>query len=102
MLKITVHERTGGWRLQLEGKLAGPWVEELESCWKTAAPSLDKRTVCVDLTGVDYVDPAGRYLLALMYKEGARLVGSGCAASGIAHDIAAEWPARRQISKRRD
>jgi anti-anti-sigma regulatory factor len=41
----------------------------------------------VDLTGVDYVDTAGRYLLALMHQAGARFVASGCAILALVEEI---------------
>jgi len=36
MLKIAVHTEGGVMIFALEGKLAGPWVQELELCWRSA------------------------------------------------------------------
>ncbi len=36
MLRITVRQEPTTTTIELEGKLAGPWVEELERCWRTA------------------------------------------------------------------
>ena len=33
MLRITVHENQESLTFQLEGRLAGPWLRELEECW---------------------------------------------------------------------
>jgi ABC-type transporter Mla MlaB component len=77
MLKITLHDATGEPCLELEGRLAGAWVCELEHCWHTAKASHPNRTLAVDLTGVSFIDQAGWYLLQLMYRDGVRLVGSG-------------------------
>ena len=77
MLKITIHDAKGPLRLQLEGRLAGAWVYELEHCWHTAKASHPNRTLAVDLTGVTFLDQAGRYLLQLLHRDGVRLVGSG-------------------------
>ena len=77
MLKITIHDANGPLRLQLEGRLAGAWVYELEHCWHTAKASHPNRTLAVDLTGVTFLDQAGRYLLQLLHRDGVRLVGSG-------------------------
>jgi hypothetical protein len=77
MLKITIHDANGPLRLQLEGRLAGVWVCELEHCWRTAKRHHPKRACAVDLTGVTFVDLAGRYLLQLMHRDGVRLVASG-------------------------
>jgi anti-anti-sigma regulatory factor len=77
MLKITLHDATGQPCLELEGKLAGPWVCELEHFWHTAKASHPNRTLLVNLTGVTFIDQAGQYLLQLMHRDGVRLVGSG-------------------------
>jgi hypothetical protein len=77
MLKITLHDATGHPCLELEGRLAGAWVCELEHCWHTAKAGHPSRTLLVDLTGVTFIDQAGRYLLQLMHRDGVSLVGSG-------------------------
>ncbi len=69
MLRITSTEENSTRRLKLEGKLKDAWVLELEEFWRT----LDgRKRLVVDLTEVDFVDTAGKYLLALMYGRGAR------------------------------
>ncbi len=70
MLKITIHDAAGQRRLELEGRLAGVWVSELEHCWRTAQASHPNRTLAVDLTSVTFIDQAGRYLLRLMHRDG--------------------------------
>ena len=77
MLKITLHDATGQPCLELEGRLAGAWVCELEHCWHTAKASHPNRTLAVDLTAVSFIDQAGWYLLQLMHRDGVSLVGSG-------------------------
>ena len=77
MLKITLHDANSSLRLQLEGRLAGVWVRELEHCWRTALVQHPQRTCAVDLTSVTFVDQAGRYLLQLMHRDGVHLVASG-------------------------
>ena len=32
MLRITVHDNDESWTFQLEGRLAGAWVKEVEEC----------------------------------------------------------------------
>jgi anti-anti-sigma regulatory factor len=77
MLKITLHDATAQPCLELEGRLAGAWVCELEHCWHAAQAGHQNRTLAVDLTGVTFIDQAGRYLLQLMHRDGVSLVGSG-------------------------
>lgn len=57
--------------LQLEGRLSGPWVAELEQCWRT----LDSPHVTFNLTHVDYVDEQGRRLLNRARQQGVQLTG---------------------------
>ncbi|MGD0773110.1 MAG: hypothetical protein ABSC05_09845 [Candidatus Solibacter sp.] len=74
MLKITLHDSAHEFRLKLEGRLSGPWVQELEQCWKTASSTTHGRKTVLDLGEVDFVDPAGEALLSRMYAEGVALV----------------------------
>ncbi len=75
MLRITILDSSREFRLRLEGRLAGPWVEELEMCWVTAQSTVSNREVAIDLRDVDYIDDAGERLLASMHRHGARLLG---------------------------
>ena len=77
MLRITIDENPGSVTLRLEGKLIGPWVEEVEQCWRKVFMTLGSRTVMVDLSAVDFVDAAGRVLLARMHSAGFRLEPGG-------------------------
>ena len=101
MLRITVNDAPDGLGMKLEGKLGGAWVTELEECWRTATSSLGSRPLHVDLTGVDCVDAAGKYLLALMHKGGARFVVSGCAMSALVQEITGAWPIASRPQGRR-
>jgi anti-anti-sigma regulatory factor len=77
MLRITLDEGPGSVTLRLEGKLIGPWVEEVEQCWRKVFATRGMRTVLVDLSAVDFVDRAGRELLGRMHAAGFRLEGRG-------------------------
>ncbi|MGO9255444.1 MAG: hypothetical protein ACLQU1_03965 [Bryobacteraceae bacterium] len=76
MLKITIYDRAQELRLRLEGRLAGPWVDELRQCWQTAGPITERRATVLDLREVDFVDPAGQALLGEMHRGGVRLEAS--------------------------
>jgi ABC-type transporter Mla MlaB component len=95
MLRITLHTSAERMRIELAGKLSGAWVPELEQCWKTAAPLIADRPCWVDLSQVEYVDSAGRYLLALMYACGARFTGSGCMTGDLIEAIKGTCPMSR-------
>ena len=78
MLKITMQIAAGVMTFELEGKLAGPWVKELELCWRSAIGTQQIHPVRVDLSSVTFIDEDGKTLLGRMYQEGAKLVAAGC------------------------
>jgi len=69
MLRITIHENARAQTIQLEGKIAGPWVEELTRSWHSLALSLGTKAVCFDLRNVAFVDAKGRQLLREIYQK---------------------------------
>lgn len=73
MLRITIHDSARELRIKLEGKLSGPWVEELRQCWRTASSTTAGRTTSLDLSEVDFVDGEGQALLWEMHGQGVRL-----------------------------
>ncbi len=91
MLKITTEPESDGVRLKLEGDLAGTGVQVLEEYWLTTRGSFSGGAVCVDLSGVSRVDDAGRYLLALIRRTGARMVSTGVEMKELVHSLAADW-----------
>ena len=58
MLRITVHDSPRALTFQLEGRLAGPWVQVLEECWRSHPARQRKPIVRVDLTGATFIDAA--------------------------------------------
>ncbi len=78
MLKITTQMETGILYFGLEGRLAGPWVKELERCWRSATGKQQSHPVRVDLTSVAFIDEEGEELLGKMHGEGVGFVASGC------------------------
>lgn len=71
MLKITILKGGSSTALKLEGKLAGPWVEELEKTWRSLGSSPEGWRLVVDLCGVTFVDASGKNVLARMHQGGA-------------------------------
>jgi anti-anti-sigma regulatory factor len=86
MLKITTHVADDATRITLEGRLAGPWLNELERCWRESVHSAGGRRLIVDLTGVTFVEPEGKTLLTRMYQAGADLLATGCCMRSIVED----------------
>ncbi|SPE26036.1 conserved hypothetical protein [Candidatus Sulfopaludibacter sp. SbA3] len=79
MMKIQTKELGGQLILQVEGRLAGAFVPELESCWQAARASQPSRKISVDLKSVTCIDRAGRYLLQRMYRSGVSFQRAGLA-----------------------
>ena len=88
MLRITVLDNSGPLTFRLEGRLAGPWVRELENCWQSMLVS-QRKPVLFDLTGVTFVDSAGKAFLAARHAQGAELVASGCLMRAVVAEITA-------------
>ena len=87
MLRVTtkVDEEQGQVTLMLEGKLAGPWVEEFERCWCLA---LEKwKHLAVELAGVTFIDSKGKCLLAKIHGQGTTLSGTGLMTKSIIEEI---------------
>jgi len=80
MLKISVkNEEAGkGLLLEVEGRLAGPWVGELKRCWESELERTAAAGIVVRLANVSFVDETGTDLLRKMFQAGAKLEGSGC------------------------
>jgi hypothetical protein len=66
-LKITTQTGATGTIFELEGKLAGPWVQELEGCWQRIV--IRDQPIKVVLKAVTFIDSEGRKLLAQIGKE---------------------------------
>jgi ABC-type transporter Mla MlaB component len=87
MLRITIHDAPPTLTFRLEGRLAGPWVRELEECWRGALASQREPILRVDLTEVTSIDAAGQACLASMYRQGAEFVAADCMTIGIVAEI---------------
>ena len=94
MLRITVHDNPQAFTFQLEGRLAGPWLRELEECWKNTLNQQRKPILRVDLSEVTFIDDAGKSCLAAMHRQGAELVAADC----LTRDIVAEITQERKPS----
>jgi len=85
VFKITTQTDVTRTTIELDGKLAGPWVELLKECWrKTAGGNGPVRVLLCDVT---FVDEQGKSLLADMYRHGAELEADGCMAKAIVEQI---------------
>ena len=90
MMKIQVSEVGNQLTLEVEGRLAGVFVPELEQSWRSALAMRPDRTVLVDLKHVTCVDRAGRLLLQSMHCGGVVFLRAGIAIQDILEQIKEE------------
>ena len=90
MLRVTVHEDGRLCRLELAGRLGGPWVAETEHAWRLS--SFPEKQIEVDMRQVTGVDDAGRKLLSAMHQAGARLIAVGVAMTTLVEEITGKQP----------
>ena len=88
MLKITVHDEPARRRLQVEGKLTGVSIAELEKTWRSERQAAGAKPVEIDLTGMTSIDQGGKCLLFLLYRDGACLVAAGAKTKELIGEIA--------------
>jgi anti-anti-sigma regulatory factor len=87
MLRITIHDEPQALTFQLEGKLAGPWLQELEECWQRTLAQQRTSILRVDLTEVTFIDDAGKACLAAMHRKGVELIAADCMTKAIVAEI---------------
>ena len=89
MLRITNEKKRGKICLNVEGRLAGPWVGALEQCWRELRAASPQDKFHVNLCGVSFIDAAGKVLLKEIHRQGGRLVAEGCLNQAILEEIVA-------------
>jgi len=87
MLRITTHHQDGRVVLRLEGRLHGPWVDELRNCWQRESESAGDEPIRIELIDVRFVDALGKALLTQMHRAGVEILAHGFFASAIREEI---------------
>jgi hypothetical protein len=98
LLKITLQQSRRSKTLKLEGKLVGPWVEELERTWRGLIASRHAKYLQVDLCGLTFLDDRGKELLAKMFDRGADLVADAPLTRHIVEEIRRDGGGRKRKS----
>ena len=88
MLRISVTTEPSGTTITLEGRVVGPWVQELRICWYRLLQSV-ALPVRVDLDGVTFVDDAGKAVLRAMRADGATLTATTLMMRAVVDEVAA-------------
>jgi anti-anti-sigma regulatory factor len=87
MLRLRTHSSPGETLLVVEGRLAGPWVEELAQYWTKLRDEKHAEPIRVDLDAVTFVSVAGKALLARIHDDGAILSARACMTNAIIEEI---------------
>jgi hypothetical protein len=117
MLRITVRESPGVLDFLLEGELAGSWIRETEDCRQRTLSTYSSqikqksqpKTKCgkqgtnasrrplirFDLTGVTFIDAAGKAYLAAMHHLGVEFISADCLTKAIVAEITNGIPVTR-------
>jgi outer membrane protein len=90
MFRITTEKKRGKTLLNVEGRLAGPWVTTLEECWRELHAASPREKFYVNLCGVSFIDAGGRVLLKEIHRQGGRLIAEGCLNQAIVSEILAK------------
>jgi anti-anti-sigma regulatory factor len=90
VLKITVDENPEAIVLKIEGRLAGPWVEELDRVWEQTSLGLKQRNLTLDLREITFADAGGiRTLRAIYSQTGASLLAGTPWTQYLAEEVGA-------------
>jgi hypothetical protein len=89
-LRITIQESDEAMEMRLEGRVAGPWAEELDRVWVETAPRLAARKLSINLHNVTYADANGKQVLRAIYAQtDAQLLASTPWTQFLAAEVAA-------------
>jgi hypothetical protein len=69
MLKITIQDSPRAVTMKLEGRIAGPWVEELDRTWRSLATSLGSKKLQLDLCDVVFLSAKSKELLGEIHNQ---------------------------------
>ena len=84
MLKITeIAQNDSGRTFKLEGKLLGPWVDELRNVCMRPLDRLEQ--VGLDLAAVTFVNAAGAELLRELIRQGIIITQCSAFVAGLLH-----------------
>jgi len=68
-LRITIDENSDAMTLKLEGRVTGPWAEELSRVWEQTLPTVAGRPFSLDLRETTYADAIGIQVLRAIFSQ---------------------------------
>jgi anti-anti-sigma regulatory factor len=69
VLRITLEEKSDAVVLKLEGRLAGPWADELRRLWEEKAATCAQKKLSLDLRETTFADGDGIRILQTIYSQ---------------------------------
>jgi RND family efflux transporter MFP subunit len=87
MLKINFSQTVAEEKWSVHGRLSGPLVDELRTCWKVNQRTDAGRACIVDLNEVTSIDTSGERLSRTLAKDGAQFTGSGTYIKHVVEDL---------------
>jgi len=90
MLRIMIHEDNKVCKLELAGRLEGPWVAETEHAWRASLGA--DRKIEMNLRQLTGIDDAGRDLLATIQRAGACLIVEGVWMTALLDELISQQP----------
>lgn len=69
-LRISIQENDSTIGFTLVGRLAGPWVTELEQAWKDVSARLQGKRLSLDVRDLTYSDAGGKRVLREIFRGG--------------------------------
>jgi ABC-type transporter Mla MlaB component len=101
LIRISQVAERSKWRLVVEGTLSDGFVEVLDASWVQAQSHLNGKPVCIDLSGVTYIDDKGRDLLARIIRGGAELRTAGIMTRTVVEEITKDLKRHERIETKR-
>jgi anti-anti-sigma regulatory factor len=96
LIRISQIGKGSNWHLLVEGTLCDGWVDALETSWLEAQSRRNGKPVCIDLSGVTYIDDKGRDLLARIIRGGAELRTAGIMTRTVVEELTKEVQEKRR------
>ena len=87
MLRITTQNLPDRTVLKLEGRLAGPWIKELEELWRRIREADVQGGIEVDLCSILFIDAEGKRVLKALHEEGATFQVEGCLTQAVVEEV---------------
>lgn len=94
MLRITVTETASERRWALQGRLAGPAIDELMANWRATRDRSPTQKCVVDLNEVTFIDREAEQALSMMIQDGATFVANGLYTKHLLESLSARVASR--------